>query len=32
MLARLKQNNSEWPTFTTEQMADVITFLNAGGR
>jgi mono/diheme cytochrome c family protein len=32
MLARLKQNNSEWPTFTTAQMADVITFLNSGGR
>ena len=32
MLARLKKNNMEWPTFTTEQMADVITFLNSGGR
>jgi mono/diheme cytochrome c family protein len=32
MLARLKKENSEWPTFTTEQMADVITFLNSGGR
>lgn len=32
MLKRLKANNSEWPTFTTDQMADVITFLNAGGR
>ena len=32
MLARLKKDNSEWPTFTTEQMADVITFLNSGGR
>jgi mono/diheme cytochrome c family protein len=32
MLARLKQNNSEWPTFSTDQMADVIAFLNSGGR
>jgi mono/diheme cytochrome c family protein len=32
MLARLQQNNSEWPKFTTEQMADVIAFLNSGGR
>ena len=32
MLARLKQNNSEWPTFTTDQMADLIAFLNSGGR
>lgn len=32
MLARLKQNHLDWPTFTTEQMADVITFLNSGGR
>lgn len=31
MLARLKQQNSDWPTFTTEQMADVIAFLNSGG-
>jgi len=32
MLARLKQNHLEWPQFTTEQMADVIAFLNSGGR
>lgn len=32
MLARLKENNMSWPTFTTDEMADVITFLNAGGR
>ena len=32
MLKRLKANNYDWPTFTTEQMADVIAFLNAGGR
>jgi hypothetical protein len=28
----LKENNSEWPKFTTDQMADVIAFLNNGGR
>lgn len=32
MLARLRQNNAQWPIFTSEQMADVITFLNSGGR
>jgi cytochrome c2 len=32
MLKRLKENNSEWPKFTTDQMADVIAFLNNGGR
>ena len=32
MLQRLKANNYDWPTFTTDQMADVIAFLNNGGR
>jgi mono/diheme cytochrome c family protein len=32
MLARLRAQKSDWPTFTTEQMADVIAFLNSGGR
>ena len=32
MLKRLRQNNSEWPRFTQDQMADVIAFLNSGGR
>jgi hypothetical protein len=32
MLKRLKGNNSDWPVFTTAQMANVIAFLNSGGR